>query len=410
MTTTLLDRRSFLRVTALAGGGILLAHYLEPVSRLFAQAAPPAPPAANFVANAFIHITADGAITITSKNPEIGQGIRTSLPMIIADELDVDWKDVKIKQADLDETDLRPPKRRRQHSHAHQLGSAAPRRRCRPPNVHHRSRANLERSGIRMHHCLGQSTARSLEALAHLRRPRSQSSDAHAARPRLRQAQGSQRLQDHRPSNAPGRNARHRHRKAQLQHRLHAPRHALGHLSEVSRLRRQSGQRQSRRNQNHARRAPRLHHRRHHQAHRLARRSRHRRRQLVAGPRSAPKTKNRMERRPNRRAEQRRLRAARRRTLEAAARVPVARRWQHRSRVAILRQGRRSRLLLSVSLARAARTRKLHRALSTTTRSSSGRPARRPRPVAKKPRSSLASPKAISRCTCCARAAASAGA
>src|SRR5579864_6540375 len=106
MTKTLLDRRSFLKVTAVAGGGMLLAYYADPVTKVFGQAAQ-APPA-NFVATAFVHIAADGTITITAKNPEIGQGVKTSLPMIIADELDVDWKDVKIQQADLDEAKYGP--------------------------------------------------------------------------------------------------------------------------------------------------------------------------------------------------------------------------------------------------------------------------------------------------------------
>jgi isoquinoline 1-oxidoreductase beta subunit len=96
--TITLDRRSFLRVTALAGGGFMLASYLEPL-QVFAQggrgnAAPLDP-------NAFVSIDANGIATILAKNPEIGQGVKVMLPMMIAEELDVEWKNVRIEQGDL---------------------------------------------------------------------------------------------------------------------------------------------------------------------------------------------------------------------------------------------------------------------------------------------------------------------
>jgi isoquinoline 1-oxidoreductase beta subunit len=103
-TKTPVDRRQFLRVSALAGGGVLLATYIEPVANASARLAGAPKTAADFQPNAFIRITPDGAITIIAKNPEIGQGVKTMLPMIIADELDADWSKVKIEQAPLDTT------------------------------------------------------------------------------------------------------------------------------------------------------------------------------------------------------------------------------------------------------------------------------------------------------------------
>lgn len=96
-----LTRRHFLQIGALAGGGLAIGLYelpwssINPASTVFA--------AGGLSPRAFIHIHPDNTVTILSKNPEIGQGIRTSLPMIIADELDVDWSQVHVKQADLDE-------------------------------------------------------------------------------------------------------------------------------------------------------------------------------------------------------------------------------------------------------------------------------------------------------------------
>src|SRR5215216_3182449 len=100
MTATI-SRRSFLHVSALAGGGMLVALQLDP-SDVFAQG-PPGGPRPTFVAPAFVKIAPNGTVTIMAKNPEIGQGVKNMLPMIIADELDVDWTSVKIEQADADQ-------------------------------------------------------------------------------------------------------------------------------------------------------------------------------------------------------------------------------------------------------------------------------------------------------------------
>jgi len=107
-TTTRVDRRSFLRVSALAGGGILLGTYLKTADAAEAFAASLTPSAPEFAPNAFIRMTPDGLVTIIAKNPEIGQGMKTALPMLIADELDVDWKNVRIEQGSFDPVKYQP--------------------------------------------------------------------------------------------------------------------------------------------------------------------------------------------------------------------------------------------------------------------------------------------------------------
>jgi isoquinoline 1-oxidoreductase subunit beta len=100
-TTATLTRRSFLKLSSAAGGALFVSYYADPLDSLWAQAPPSAQ---NFVATAFVHVSPDNIFTITAKNPETGQGVKTMLPMLIAEELDVEWKRVRIQQADLDES------------------------------------------------------------------------------------------------------------------------------------------------------------------------------------------------------------------------------------------------------------------------------------------------------------------
>ncbi len=94
------DRRSFLKVTATSAGGVMIGLYMEPDVKAQGRGGPPPPPPDP---HTYVKIAADGTITIVAKNPEVGQGVKTMLPMIIADEMDADWKQVKIEQADFDD-------------------------------------------------------------------------------------------------------------------------------------------------------------------------------------------------------------------------------------------------------------------------------------------------------------------
>lgn len=89
------SRRKFLQLSGLTGAGLLLGFHL-------ADAKSSSATSEIFEPNAFLKIGTDNSVTIVAKNPEIGQGVRTSLPQIIAEELEVDWKKISVLQADLD--------------------------------------------------------------------------------------------------------------------------------------------------------------------------------------------------------------------------------------------------------------------------------------------------------------------
>lgn len=97
------SRRSFLKQTFIGGGGLLIGFSLSGAGIAASSEIKNASLAAgNIDFNSYLSISPDGIITIFSPNPEIGQNIKTSFPMIVAEELDVDWNEVKILQAALD--------------------------------------------------------------------------------------------------------------------------------------------------------------------------------------------------------------------------------------------------------------------------------------------------------------------
>ena len=92
LSTIVPTRRTLLKTGLATGGGLFLSWGLNANGAL-------AQTASTMELNAFVRIAPDGAITIMGKNPECGQGIKTMLPMLIAEELEADWSKVKIEQA-----------------------------------------------------------------------------------------------------------------------------------------------------------------------------------------------------------------------------------------------------------------------------------------------------------------------
>ncbi|MDP5169957.1 MAG: molybdopterin-dependent oxidoreductase [Bacteroidia bacterium] len=103
MIKTTYNRRSFLKVSAATGGGMLLGfNWLAGCSTPAQADLAKALPSQWYPINAYLKIGDTGLVTIISPNPEIGQGVKTSMPMIVAEELDVEWKDVVVEQGNLD--------------------------------------------------------------------------------------------------------------------------------------------------------------------------------------------------------------------------------------------------------------------------------------------------------------------
>lgn len=98
------ERRRFIKVGAVAGGGLLIGFHLPLANRAGEAAAA----AAEFVPNAWIRINADDTVTLRVASSEMGQGVHTAIPMLLAEELECDWARIKVEMAPADKAYTNP--------------------------------------------------------------------------------------------------------------------------------------------------------------------------------------------------------------------------------------------------------------------------------------------------------------
>src|SRR5882762_412194 len=98
--TSRIARRDFLKTTATIGGGLCISGYVPELAARPHSSAPAS--AAAFAPNAFVRIAPDESVTVISNHSEMGQGIYTSLPMLLNEELEADWSKIKVEAAPVD--------------------------------------------------------------------------------------------------------------------------------------------------------------------------------------------------------------------------------------------------------------------------------------------------------------------
>jgi isoquinoline 1-oxidoreductase subunit beta len=91
-----INRREFLKITALTGAGLVIGFQLPIKAEALAENSPSE---VDFVPNAYLQIDTEGLVTIRVHRSEMGQGVQTAIPMIVADELEADWTKIRVEQA-----------------------------------------------------------------------------------------------------------------------------------------------------------------------------------------------------------------------------------------------------------------------------------------------------------------------